>query len=91
MKQEVSTGIPRRGYRPAEVGPVRPNFVLTCPDCEYSTGLLTLHPSWRCASCRVQWQLKMCRHCHRHLAMGEDGSFCQGVRCRAGRTAIASS
>ena len=91
QQQEVSTGIRRRARRPREIEPMRPNFALACPDCGHVTGLLTLKPSWRCADCQAQWQLKMCRHCHRHLAMGEDGPFCQNVlRCGAGRAASAS-
>ena len=91
-QQEVSTGIHRRARRPPEIGPVRPNFVLSCPDCGHLTGFLTLEPAWRCAQCRAQWRTKMCRRCHRHLAMGEEGPFCQDtLRCGAGSTATAAA
>jgi transposase-like protein len=92
QQHEVSTNVRRRALQGLEIGPAVPNFALTCPDCGHETGFVTLHPSWRCAGCQAQWRLKMCRHCHRHLEIGEDGPYCQGtLRCGTGRAAIASS
>jgi hypothetical protein len=91
QQQEVTTEIRRRAVRPPHIGPMRPNFVLACPDCGHWTGLLTLEHSWRCAECRAQWRLKMCRRCHRHLEMLDDGPYCQDAfRCGKGVAASTS-